>query len=242
MKTPKDIDVLFVAGFGPIVRDPGPSRKFYSEVLGLPLQADSNGYLHTGGLDGVKHFAQWPLAQAAESCFGTDQWPDDVPAPQAWIEFDVGDIEKATGELKSQGYKLLVARERNPGARWLLGCWDRKACWWESPIRPRFGSDVEVNFFPGSGNVPVRIGTIGTYANDQSEEADSGGAGAAVCACGRVRRPGGGCVCVGRGGACGRRDNGGADRDCDEFPSTARSLGGRPVGAGRARRDDAGRG
>jgi hypothetical protein len=28
MKTPKNIDVLFVAGFGPIVRDADASRKF----------------------------------------------------------------------------------------------------------------------------------------------------------------------------------------------------------------------
>ena len=34
MKTPKNIDVLFVAGFGPIVRDPAASRKFYSGALG----------------------------------------------------------------------------------------------------------------------------------------------------------------------------------------------------------------
>ena len=64
MNTPKNIDVLFVAGFGPIVRDPAASRQFYSEVLGLPFKEDTNGYLHTGGLDGVKHFALWPLAQA----------------------------------------------------------------------------------------------------------------------------------------------------------------------------------
>jgi catechol 2,3-dioxygenase-like lactoylglutathione lyase family enzyme len=107
MKTPKNIDVLFVAGFGPIVRDPAASRKFYSEALGLPFKEDTNGYLYTSGLDGVKHFALWPLAQAAESCFGTDQWPGNLPVPQAWIEFDVGNIEKATAELKSQGYNLL---------------------------------------------------------------------------------------------------------------------------------------
>jgi catechol 2,3-dioxygenase-like lactoylglutathione lyase family enzyme len=112
MKTPKNIDVLFVAGFGPIVRDPAPSRKFYSEALGLPLNEDSSGYLHTGGLDGVKHFALWPLTQAAESCFGTDEWPGDLPVPQAWIEFDVENIEKATAELKSQGYKLLVSTRK----------------------------------------------------------------------------------------------------------------------------------
>jgi hypothetical protein len=114
VKTPKNIDVLFVAGFGPIVRDPIPSRKFYSEALGLPFNEDASGYIHTGELDGVKHFALWPLAQAAESCFGTDQWPGNLPVPQAWIEFDVGNIEKATAELKSQGYKLLVAMRKEP--------------------------------------------------------------------------------------------------------------------------------
>jgi catechol 2,3-dioxygenase-like lactoylglutathione lyase family enzyme len=96
MKPPKNIDVLFIAGFGPIVRDPAASRKFYSEGLRLSFKEDTNGYLYTGGLDGVKHFALWPLAQAAESCFGADQWPGNLPVPQGWIEFDVGDIEKAT--------------------------------------------------------------------------------------------------------------------------------------------------
>jgi catechol 2,3-dioxygenase-like lactoylglutathione lyase family enzyme len=46
MKTLKNIDVLFVAGFGPIVRDPAASRKFYSEALGLTFKEDTDGYLH----------------------------------------------------------------------------------------------------------------------------------------------------------------------------------------------------
>jgi hypothetical protein len=33
---------------------------------------------------------------------------------QAWIEFDVEDIEKATAELRSQGYMLLVASQKEP--------------------------------------------------------------------------------------------------------------------------------
>ncbi|MFP5233384.1 MAG: VOC family protein [Acidobacteriota bacterium] len=112
--TPRNIEVLFVAGSGPIVRDAAASRKFYSESLRIRFQEDASGYLHTSGLDGVKHFALWPLAQAAESCFGSDQWPDEIPAPQAWLEFDVGDIERATAELKAQGYKLLVASRTEP--------------------------------------------------------------------------------------------------------------------------------
>src|SRR5262249_40128677 len=114
VKTPANIDVLFVAGFGPIVRDDAASRKFYRDTLRLPFKEDASGYLHTADLDGVKHFALWPLAQAAESCFGADRWPDHLPVPQAWIEFDVADIEAATTELKSQGYQLLVARRTEP--------------------------------------------------------------------------------------------------------------------------------
>jgi catechol 2,3-dioxygenase-like lactoylglutathione lyase family enzyme len=114
MTAPKNIKVLFVAGFGPIVCDPAASRALYRDALGLPFKEDANGYLHTGELDGVKHFALWPLAQAAESCFGTDQWPGNLAVPQAWIEFDVEDIEKATAELKSQGFELLVTSRREP--------------------------------------------------------------------------------------------------------------------------------
>jgi catechol 2,3-dioxygenase-like lactoylglutathione lyase family enzyme len=114
MTPPKNIDILFVAGFGPIVRDPAATRKFYSNTLSIPFKEEPNGYLHTADLDGVKHFALWPLAQAAESCFGTNDWPTNLPIPQAWIEFDVANIEKATTELKSQGYTLLVTNRTEP--------------------------------------------------------------------------------------------------------------------------------
>ncbi|MGF6303006.1 hypothetical protein OKW43_005763 [Paraburkholderia sp. WC7.3g] len=33
-----------------------------------------------------KSFALSPLSQAAQSCFGKDVWPDDIPVPQAWLE------------------------------------------------------------------------------------------------------------------------------------------------------------
>lgn len=114
MKQLKDINVLFVAGFGPIVRDDEASRDLYADLLGIPFEEEENGYLHTGELPGVEHFALWPLSQAAESCFGTDTWPDDVPVPQAWIEFDVEDIEAATTKLEAEGYRLLVSAREEP--------------------------------------------------------------------------------------------------------------------------------
>jgi len=41
-------------------------------------------------------------------------WPKDVPAPQAWLEFDVESVEKATVELESQGYRMLVKNRKEP--------------------------------------------------------------------------------------------------------------------------------
>ena len=114
MKRIKNITILFIAGFGPIVHDAGASRKLYSEILGIPFKEESGGYLHTEALKGGKSFALWPLSQAAQSCFGKDSWPADITAPQAWLEFDVDKVEKATAELESQGYRMLVKSKKEP--------------------------------------------------------------------------------------------------------------------------------
>jgi hypothetical protein len=106
--------VLFVAGFGPIVRDQAAAKALYLDTLGLPLDVDADGYSHTDRLPGVRAFALWPLEQAAQSCFGSDAWPADVPIPQAWIEFDVDDVEAATAELTARGYAPLVTTRTEP--------------------------------------------------------------------------------------------------------------------------------
>jgi hypothetical protein len=106
--------VLFIAGFGPIVREAAASRKLYCRTFGIPFKEEKDGYLHTESLKGAKSFALWPLSEAARSCYGKDSWPDDAPIPQAWIEFDVGDVEKATAELESRGYRMLIKNKREP--------------------------------------------------------------------------------------------------------------------------------
>jgi catechol 2,3-dioxygenase-like lactoylglutathione lyase family enzyme len=105
--------VLFVAGFGPIIRDEAASVALYRDLLGLPFEEDE-GYFHSDKVQGVKAFALWPLSQAAQSCFGTDAWPADLPVPQAWLEFDVDDVEAATAELTAAGYTLLVSARTEP--------------------------------------------------------------------------------------------------------------------------------
>jgi len=85
MKDSAKLKVLFIAGFGPIVRDTGESCKLYRDALGIPFKEEPDGYLHTEAVPGAKSFALWPLSQVAQSCFGKDSWPKETPAPQAWL-------------------------------------------------------------------------------------------------------------------------------------------------------------
>lgn len=102
--------VSFVAGFGPIVRDTDGSRAFWGAGLGIGLEEATPGYWTNDDLEGVNAFALWPLSQAAESTFGNDAWPNDIPAPQAWIELDVESAEAvapAVAEMKAAGHRVL---------------------------------------------------------------------------------------------------------------------------------------
>jgi hypothetical protein len=83
------VDVLFIAGFGPVVRDAAPARKRISTILASCSRRKPGGYLHTEALQGAKTFALWPLSEAPQSCFGSSSWPRDIPVPQAWLEFEV---------------------------------------------------------------------------------------------------------------------------------------------------------
>jgi glyoxalase/bleomycin resistance protein/dioxygenase superfamily protein len=112
MQEPSGLEVLFVAGYAAITRD-DRSKKLYWDTFKLPLK-EENGYAHTGELDGLKHFGLWPLSHAAESCFGKAEWPKDVPVPQGCLEFEVADVAKATKELESKGYRLLVKDKTEP--------------------------------------------------------------------------------------------------------------------------------
>jgi catechol 2,3-dioxygenase-like lactoylglutathione lyase family enzyme len=113
---PSDIEVLFVVGFGPIVRDVEANLGLFRDTLGLPVNAGSAepDYFTTSKVKGVKNFGMWPLRSAAQSCFGQPEWPADLPAPTAWIEFDVADIETAGRALKAKGYRLLVEAQHEP--------------------------------------------------------------------------------------------------------------------------------
>lgn len=144
MKDLGNIKILFIAGFGPIVADAAASQKFYRQILGISFKEEDGGYLHTGDLPGAKSFALWPLPHAAQSCFGKDTWPSEYPVPQAWLEFDVENVEAATEELEAKGYQVLLKNKKNPGAKPSRACSARKAYYLGSPSRHGCAKENEI--------------------------------------------------------------------------------------------------
>ena len=109
--------VSFVAGFGPIIDDANGALEFWREGLGIAFEELGPGYFTNDALDGVKHFALWPLSQAAEATFGSPDWPSDLPVPQAWVELDVESadaVATAIEELRAAGHRLLREAHEEP--------------------------------------------------------------------------------------------------------------------------------
>lgn len=112
------MDIQFITSMAVITPDPEASKELYVAALGLPLQAaEGDDYLHSEDIDGARHFGIWPLRQAAQACFGTDQWPTDRPVPQASVEFEVADldaVDRAGAELAERGFALLHPARTEP--------------------------------------------------------------------------------------------------------------------------------
>lgn len=107
----------FVAGFAPIVRDVAASKSFWGDALGIELGEVAPGYWATDDLPGLRHFGLWPLSEAAQACFGTSEWPADIPEPSAGLELDLESadaVAPAAAELEGLGYRLLVAPKVEP--------------------------------------------------------------------------------------------------------------------------------
>ena len=100
-----------------ITPDTASSRTLYVEAIDLPLEGQGDGYHHSEQIAGCKSFGIWPLAQAAQACFGTGEWPAGRPVPQASIEFDVAGAAAAgpaARELQQAGYELLHPVREEP--------------------------------------------------------------------------------------------------------------------------------
>jgi catechol 2,3-dioxygenase-like lactoylglutathione lyase family enzyme len=108
--------IEFVTSVAVITTDPPESHRLYVDVIGLPLEGQGD-YLHSEKVEGSKSFGVWPLTEAARACFGTSEWPTDLPVPQASIEFEVADANAVTlagKELQAAGYELLHPAREEP--------------------------------------------------------------------------------------------------------------------------------
>jgi catechol 2,3-dioxygenase-like lactoylglutathione lyase family enzyme len=110
------LKIVSIAGFAVISRDPAPSSALYRDLLGLPMKA-MDDYIYVDRFPGAHHFGVWPLRMAAQSCFGSDEWPGDVPEPQVTVEFELEDIESvgaAVEEMKAKGHSFVHESRMEP--------------------------------------------------------------------------------------------------------------------------------
>lgn len=113
------MDVQFIASVAIITPNAVQSRKLFVDALGLPLEpaGPDAEYYASDRIEGSKHFGVWPLAEAAQSCFGTGSWPETRPVPQCSIEFEVASeaaVADAASELRAKGYQLLHGQRTEP--------------------------------------------------------------------------------------------------------------------------------
>jgi hypothetical protein len=106
--------VIGISGFGPVIQNSQTDEKLYLDDLGIPFEEVYGDYRFTEHLAGARHFSLMPLARLAASLFGDPAWPQELTVPQAWLEFEVDDIEAATRELEDRGYDLLVRAREEP--------------------------------------------------------------------------------------------------------------------------------
>ena len=112
------MNVLFIASVAVVSADPAKTRNLFVDALGLPLEAsEGSDYFHSERIGGSRHFGVWPLAQAAQECFGTEEWPADRPVPQVSLEFEVEDadaVARAAEELQANGFPLVHGAREEP--------------------------------------------------------------------------------------------------------------------------------
>jgi hypothetical protein len=112
------MDIQFIASIAVISPDPPKSRELFIEAMGLPLEAGpGSDYFHSERIEGSKHFAVWPLSEAAQACFGTPEWPADRTVPQTSIEFELRDpdaVQSAAEDLRKRGFTLLHDAREEP--------------------------------------------------------------------------------------------------------------------------------
>ena len=106
-----------VASVSAIVQNVTNARSLFIDGLGLNFEGGEGEYVFTENLPGVRHFGLWSLQEAAAACFGSPEWPQDVPIPHASIEFEVDstdEVAAAEDKLRAAGYQPLHEAKIEP--------------------------------------------------------------------------------------------------------------------------------
>jgi hypothetical protein len=72
------MEAQFIGSIAVITPDTSRTRSLYLDALGLSLETEPDGYLHSEDISGSRSFGVWPLTQAAQACFGTPGTPPRV--------------------------------------------------------------------------------------------------------------------------------------------------------------------
>jgi hypothetical protein len=126
------MNIEFLSTVAVIAPDPRASRKLYVDALGLSLESEGGDYHHSEQIAGCKSFGIWPLAQAAEACFGTPQWPAERPVPQVSVS---STLRTPQGWAQRHGSSSKLAtsccthRARSRGVKRSPGCSHPRARW-----------------------------------------------------------------------------------------------------------------
>src|SRR4029079_9380363 len=140
------MDIQFIASIAVISPDPPKSRELFIGALGLPLETSpGSDYFHSERIEGSKHFAIWPLSEAAQACFGTPEWPADRTIPQMSLELEGPDadaVQSAGEELRRQGFTMLHDRREEP--------WGQTV----ARLQSQEGSIIGISFAPSRHDGP----------------------------------------------------------------------------------------
>ena len=113
------MNILHLSSVALISNDGTKTRDLFSTTCGLSLKPPSpeDEYVFSDQLKGSKHFGVWPLAQAAQACFGLPRWPAERRVPQVSLELEVSDeasVHAAEAEMRELGHELLHPTRTEP--------------------------------------------------------------------------------------------------------------------------------
>jgi hypothetical protein len=113
------MEIVHISGMALITTEGRKTRELFTKAFGLPLKGHSptDEYVFSDDIPGSKHFGLWPLADAAQACFGKPEWPKGLRVPQATVELEVKSeaaVAAAEKELRALGHELLHATRTEP--------------------------------------------------------------------------------------------------------------------------------